>query len=120
MINHYYEPYFDKVHRNFLTPPYVPTSQKKNRVAYINRHCDTTLNGRNDIVKELSKHFPVTAYGCLGSKEWANKTQVFSESKVRGSCRPPLSILVVIIPFRFVHFLLIVLSCCTWCPRSSA
>jgi hypothetical protein len=82
VVTHYYDRHYDTVHKNFLTPPSVPTAQKKNVVAYINRNCGAK-NGRNDIVKELSKYFPVEGYGCLGSMDRVNKTKVFSRSKVK-------------------------------------
>ncbi|GAX81288.1 hypothetical protein CEUSTIGMA_g8720.t1 [Chlamydomonas eustigma] len=80
VVTHYYDRHYDTEHNNFLSPPLVPTSKKKNVVAYINRNCGAK-NGRNDIAKELSQHFPLEGYGCLGSQERVNKTTVFSRSK---------------------------------------
>jgi hypothetical protein len=80
-VNHYYDRNYDEDEKNFLTPPRVPTAQKKNVVAYVNRNCGA-LNGRNDVVKELSKYFPVDGYGCIGSPDRVDKVDVFSKAKV--------------------------------------
>lgn len=87
VIVHYFEDSFltdlvDKPH-----PPLVPTSQKKNAVAYLNRNCGA-INGRHDIISKLSELYPVFAHGCPVKKNQAqesggrlNKTQVFSIAK---------------------------------------
>ncbi len=100
MVTHYfYNP-------PLLVPPRVPTERKKNVLAYINR-CDChqficlarlnqslcvlmlllarncgAQNGRNDIVAEVQKMYPVEAYGCLGSGARVDKIDIFSKSKV--------------------------------------
>lgn len=53
---------------------------KLNTVAYINRNCGA-MNRRNEIVKELMSYYNVTAYGCLGKSERADKGKVFGQSK---------------------------------------
>ena len=86
VITHYFED-------SFLTDlldnpaPIVPTSQKKNAVAYLNRNCGA-VNGRHDIISKLSELYPVFAHGCAVSKNQAvssgsriNKTQAFSIAK---------------------------------------
>ncbi|GAX81287.1 hypothetical protein CEUSTIGMA_g8719.t1 [Chlamydomonas eustigma] len=79
-VNHYYDRNFDEDEKNFLTPPKVPTAQKKNVVAYMNRNCGAK-NGRNDVVKELSKYITIDGYGCIGSSNRVDKVEVFSKAK---------------------------------------
>ena len=77
---HYYDRYFDTTHDNFLNPPIIPSFKRNNTVAYINRNCGA-INGRNDIVGQLMKHYNVSAYGCLGGGGHVDKAKVFGESK---------------------------------------
>jgi hypothetical protein len=70
VIVHYFEDSFltDLVEKPH--PPLIPTSQKRNAVAYLNRNC-RAINGRHEIISKLSELFPVFAHGCPVSKNEA-------------------------------------------------